>query len=262
MRRTFGEENTVVCSQKALMSLFLLVPCEEQAGGDEAVQAALAHPARPAADVQRDTNRKPDEVLSFFGIEPGQEVLEVFSGGGYYTQILDALVGPDGKVIAHNNAGYMDFVGPQFESRFLEGGMANTEQLLAEANDIQLEAGSLDAALMVLTYHDFLFGSEQFNWPDVDEAAFLDGLCSAMKPGAVLGVIDHVANPEDDPVKAAFDIHRIDPERVMADITGSCFDFVESSDCLQNPNDDHTTSATQGPLAGNTDRFVYKFVRR
>ena len=105
MRRTFGEENTVVCSQKALMSLFLLVPCEEQAGGDEAVQAALAHPARPAADVQRDTNRKPDEVLSFFGIEPGQEVLEVFSGGGYYTQILDALVGPDGKVIAHNNAG-------------------------------------------------------------------------------------------------------------------------------------------------------------
>lgn len=251
----------MTCTQ-ALMSLFLLVPCEEQAGGHAAIQSALAEPARPAADIQRDTNRKPDEVLSFFGVEPGMRVLEVFSGGGYYTQILDSIVGPEGRVLAHNNAGYMNFIGPQFEARFEGDGLANTDRILAEANDIALEPGSLDTTLMVLTYHDFLFGAESFNWPDVDESAFLDHLCTAMKPGAVLGVVDHVADPGGDAKDIAFRIHRIDPDRVKADITASCFDFVEESDCLHNPDDDHTTSATQGPLQGHTDRFVFKFVRR
>lgn len=250
----------MTCTQ-ALISLFLLVPCDSESGGLEAVESALQVSTLPATDLARDAERKPAEVLSFFGIEPGMTVLEVFAGGGYYTQILDKLVGKDGHVLAHNNAAYLGFVGPQFDNRFRDGGLPNVAQVIAEANDLALEPASLDAALMVLAYHDFFFGAAEFNWPDVDEAAFLDSLCAAMKPGAVLGVVDHVANPGEAVEDTAFRLHRIDPERVKADLTGSCFEYVEASDCLRNPEDDHSTSATEGPFKGHTDRFVFKFVR-
>jgi predicted methyltransferase len=251
----------MTCPQ-ALLSILLLGPCDDGGGDAEAIAAAVASEARPAADVARDAGRKPEEVLSFFGMKPGMTVLDLFAGGGYYTQILDGVVGDEGRVLAHNNQGYLGFVGPQFEARFADGGLPNTQRVIAEANDLDLEGGSLDAALMILTYHDFLFGSEQFEWPDVDEHALLDTLCDAMKPGAMLGVIDHVAEPGGDPTQVALDLHRIDPAMVKADITGSCFDLVAETDLLANPDDDHSGSALEGPLRGRTDRFVYKFIRR
>ena len=94
----------MTCTQ-ALLSLFLLGPCDDGSGASEAIASAVASEARPAADVARDEGRKPDEVLAFFGIEPGMTVLEVFAGGGYYTQILDGVVGSEGRVLTHNNQG-------------------------------------------------------------------------------------------------------------------------------------------------------------
>jgi len=258
----------MTCAQ-AFISLFLLTPCSEGeitgavdgSGGAAAVSAALANPARPETDTARDAGRKPSAVLSFLGVEPGMTVLEVFAGGGYYTQILDSVVGPGGKVLAHNNQAYLTFEGDSFNARFENGGLPNTEQLIAEANDIALDAGSLDASLMVLTWHDFLFGSEQFGWPDVDEVSFVNRLCTAMKPGAVLGIVDHVANPGGNAGEVAFNLHRIDPEHVKADLSGSCFTLEAENGVLANPDDDHMTSATEGPFKGRTDRFILKYVR-
>jgi predicted methyltransferase len=248
---------------QTLLLLLPLLPGAALAGEAAAApEAAVQDPARPAADVQRDAARKPAEVLAFLGIEPGMRVLEVFAGGGYYTQILNGVVDPDGEVLAHNNAAYMGFVGPQFEARFADGGLPNVTRITAEANDIELEAKSLDAAVLILAYHDFFFGSDEWGWPDVDEQAFLTGLCDAMKPGAILGVVDHIANAGADATSVAFDLHRVDPERVKSDMAAACFDLAGSSDLLRNPADDHATSATEGPMQGQTDRFVYKFVRR
>jgi predicted methyltransferase len=83
-----------------------------------------------------------------------------------------------------------------------------------------------------------------------------------MKPGGILGVVDHIANPGGDTTADAFDLHRIDPERVKSDMEAACFDLAGSSDLLRNPADDHSTSATEGPMQGKTDRFLYRFVRR
>jgi len=249
------------CAQ-ALLSFFLLSPCENTGSGIASVEAAVAGPARPVEDVQRDPARRPGEVLSFLGIEAGMTVLDVFSGGGYYTEILDALVGTGGRVISHNNQAYLAYVGPQVERRFADGRLANSEQLIAEANDLELEDGSLDAALMILTYHDFLYGSDEMGWPDVDETAFLDLLCRAMKPGAVLGVADHMAPGGGDPGEVAFRLHRVDPQRVVTDATGACFDLAAESDVLRNDTDNHTASATSPEMSGKTDRFLLKFIRR
>ncbi|MDX1460004.1 MAG: hypothetical protein R3348_03015 [Xanthomonadales bacterium] len=249
------------CAQ-AILSLFLLSPCDDGGAGHEAIESAVSNPRRPALDVERDPARKPAEVLEFLGIRPGMTVLDVFAGGGYYTEILDAVVGENGRVIAHNNEAYLGFVGPQIEARFADGRLANTEQFIAEANDIELEDGSLDATLMILAYHDFFFGNEQYNWPDVDEVAFLDKLCRAMKPGAILGVADHVATGTGDVSEVAFGLHRIDPEKVKADISASCFELVAESPVLRNDADDHSLPSIAPEMSGKTDRFLFKFVRR
>ena len=246
----------------ALLSLFLLSPCEGGGSGLEAVEAAVSNPARPATDVQRDEARQPAEVLSFLGIEPGMAVLDVFAGGGYYTEILDSLVGEDGKVLSHNNESYLGFIGPQIEQRFADHRLANSKQLIAEADELELREGSLDAAVMILAYHDFFFGNEQYGWKDADEAAFLESLCKAMKPGAILGVADHVDTSGGDVSDVAFNLHRLDPQRVVADMTGSCFDLEAESNILRNSTDDHSKPAISPDMRGKTDRFLYKFVRR
>ena len=245
-----------------LFSLFLLAPCDDGAGGSEAIAEALSNPARSAADRERDAGRKPGEVLQFLGIGPGDKVLDLFASGGWYTQILDGIVGADGQVIAHNNTAYRDFTGKELDARFAAGALPNTTAWVAEIDELKLQANSLDAVMMSLVWHDLLYADPSFGWPDADETALLSKLCTAMKPGAVLGVIDHVANPGGDPVEIARTLHRVDPESVKQAITASCFTLEAESDCLRNAGDDHTSDAFGGPLKGHTDQVVYRFVRR
>ena len=70
-------------------------------------RAALAAPGRLAGDSEQDARRMPAEVLAFFGVRPGTAVLDLFSGGGYYTELLATVVGPTGRVVAHNNSAYL-----------------------------------------------------------------------------------------------------------------------------------------------------------
>lgn len=251
----------MTCAQ-AVLSLFLFSPCDNGGGSEEAVRAAVENPSRPAADVARDAARKPAEILEFFEIEPGMTVLDIFAGGGYYTEILNDLVGPKGKVYSHNNLAYEGFVGDELAKRFAGDRLANVQRLTAEANELDLEEGSLDAALMILAYHDFFFSNEQWSWPRVDEHAFLEKLCREMKPGSVLGVVDHVANAGSDVSETAFTLHRLDPQKVIADMTGSCFDLEAESDLLRHPEDDHTVASITPEMRGRTDRFVYRFRHR
>jgi predicted methyltransferase len=251
----------MICAQ-ALISLSLLSPCGGGGSGLEAIETAVANASRPAADQQRDEARKPVDVLDFLGIKPGMTVLDVFAGGGYYTEILDGVVGEDGRVFSHNNQAYLNFVGPQVEERFKDGRLGNSQKLIVEANDIALEDNSLDAVVMILAYHDFFFANDQYSWPKVDESAFLESMCKAMKPGAILGVADHVANPGGDVTDVAFTLHRLDPQRVMSDMTESCFKLADESDILRNVQDDHTKSAVIPEMSGKTDRFLFRFIRK
>src|ERR1043166_2718609 len=64
------------------------------------IAAAVADPARPDTDKERDANRKPAETLAFAGVKPGMVVGELGPGRGYYTRLLAKAVGPTGKVYA------------------------------------------------------------------------------------------------------------------------------------------------------------------
>ena len=64
---------------------------------------ALVADGRPSADLQRDEDRKPADMLAFAGVQPGWKVAELAPGGGYFTRLLSLTVGPRGKVYANSS---------------------------------------------------------------------------------------------------------------------------------------------------------------
>src|SRR6478752_1700008 len=87
--------------------VFLVVPAF--AADPTPIEKAIADPARTADDRARDALDKPGEVLAFAGVKPGMVVADIFSAGGYYTELLADIVGSNGKVLAINNMSYAAF---------------------------------------------------------------------------------------------------------------------------------------------------------
>lgn len=222
--------------------------------------AAAASDKRPEADLASDAGRNPVAVLEFFGIGPGDVVLEMWAGGGYYTELLAHVVGENGKVYAHANTPILNFAGEAHTNRHADNRLPNTEILLAENNELSLEADSFDAATIILNYHDLYWSSEQYGWDQIDVPAFLAELYKSIKPGGTLGIVDHQAVPGS-PAETGNSLHRIDAAVVIAELEGIGFVLDASSDILANPDDDHTQNVFDPSIRGNTDRFVLRFLK-
>ncbi len=219
---------------------------------------AVANEARPEADRARDEGRKPAEVLEFLGIAPGMTVLDMFSGGGYYTEILSYTVGNSGRIIAQSNKAYLQFVGEEFENRYLGGRLGNVQVLMAENNELELEPDSLDAIMLVLSFHDLYYAAPEDGWPAIDVPAFLAELHSGLRTGGFVGIIDHYA-ADGAPSETGSTTHRIDPAIVIATMTEAGFVLDGQSDILRNPDDDYEKTVFDPELRGKTDRFVMRF---
>ena len=231
--------------------------------GAETAQAdvyadALASPSRLEADAARDAGRKPDEGLAFFGIGPDMDVLDMFSGGGYYAEILSKVVGDDGRVVAHSNDAYLQYVGEEFEARHVEGRLPNVDVLMAENNALQLDANQFDAITMVLSFHDTYWISPEEGWPEFDHPIFYAELFASLKPGGSLGVVDHQAEPGSSSDTGGT-VHRIDRAIAVADFEAAGFVLEDESDILRNPDDDYSKGVFAEGIRGNTDRFVLLF---
>jgi len=221
-------------------------------------EAAVASDARPDSDRDRDADRKPAAVLGFLGIEPGMTVLDMFTGGGYYAEIISGVVGEEGKVIAQSNQAYLGFVGDAFKERFDSGRLTNVEVLMAENNELSLEADSLDAVMLVLSFHDLYHSDPENGWPRIDGPAFLAELMKGLKPGGIVAIIDHYAEAGA-PAETGDTVHRIDPAIVVADMEAAGFVLDGQSDLLRNPNDDLTRIVFAPEVRGKTDRFMMRF---
>lgn len=244
--------------------LGLMMLAAGDAGGPESdpIQAAMESPVRLESDLERDPNRRPDKVLSFLGIEPGMHVLDLFSGGGYYSTIVSGIVGEDGSVTSHNNEAYLEYAADELTQREDVGVPDNLDLLVSEANDLDLPEGKYDAALVILTWHDFYYVEPGIGWPKVDLEHMIQTLCKGLKKGAILGVVDHVAAPGGDVWEVAQTLHRIDPARIKSDLKGSCFKFNGKADFLRNEKDDYSLPMSNPKVRGKTDRVVYKFRRK
>ncbi len=220
--------------------------------------AAFASEARTDADRASDAGRKPEAVLEFFGIQRGDVVLEMWAGGGYYTELLAHVVGETGKVVAHANTPILEFAGEEHTNRHADNRLPNSEVLLAENNELALEADSFDAATIILNYHDLYWSSEQYGWEQIDVPAFLAELYKGIKPGGTLGIVDHQA-VSGSPSETGSTLHRIDSAIVIAELEGAGFVLDGESDVLANPEDDHTKGVFDPSVRGKTDRYVLRF---
>jgi predicted methyltransferase len=220
--------------------------------------AALAHPGRPESDLQDDARRQPDKILEFFGVAAGDAVLDMFSGGGYYTEMLSHVVGPDGHVTSHTNSVVLNFSGDEFNARLADNRLTNVEVLMAENNEMELEAGRYDAAIMTLNFHDLYWVSEEYGWEKIDVEAFLAELYASLKPGGTLGVVDHAA-AAGAPRDVGGTLHRIDRGAVLEDLESAGFVLDGESDLLRSSEDDYSKNVFDPAVRGKTDRFALRF---
>ena len=113
-----------------------------------------------------------------------------------------------------------------------------------------------DLVILNDNYHDTYWQNEKLKIPQMDPNAFLKAVYASMKPGGVIGVIDHVASPNSDTRATVEKYHRIDPEVVKADFKRAGFVFVGSSDILRNPADDHSAEV-HDPKIAREDRPLH-----
>lgn len=227
-----------------------------------AIAAAVSAPDRPAADRERDSRDHPAEVLEFLGIAPGMRVLDMNAATGYYSELLARVVGRMGHVIAHNHPGARTALAPgDFAERYGGNRLPNVEQVFVRHNELDLPPQSLDAVLMSMVYHDTYWSAPNVDWGPIDQHALLTELYAALRPGGVIGVIDHYAAAGTDPRESAVATHRIDPAVVQRDFAAAGFTLDGESDVLRSSADDYALGVFDDRVHGRTDRFVMRFRR-
>jgi predicted methyltransferase len=122
-----------------------------------------------------------------------------------------------------------------------------------------LPKNKFDFAIINLDYHDVYWTNPDRKIPRMAPNAWLKTLNSALRRGAIVGVVDHVASPNSDPRATVEKLHRIDPNVIKADFRRAGFQLVASSDMLRNPADDHSLLVFDPKIRGKTDRAVLKF---
>lgn len=213
---------------------------------------------REQADLELDEGRRPAEMLRFFGIAPGMRVAEISAGGGYTAELLARTVGPEGRVYAQNSPFVLKrFAAAPWKARMKKPAMQNVVRL--DRNfDVALppEVKDLDAVLVVLFYHDFV-------WQKVDRERFNNMVYDALRPGGIYGIIDHSAKPGRG-LRDVEKLHRIEESTLRSEVEKAGFELVATGEFLRNPADTRDWNAsprTAGEKRGTSDRFVLKYVK-
>jgi predicted methyltransferase len=222
--------------------------------------AAVAAQDRTPDNVKLDDGRKPAQVLQFLGLKPGMHVLDLFGGNAYWAEIVSPVVGPKGHdTVWEPTQFYSDKTKASFGTFMSKHPNVSIVTSPFEDPAAGLPKDYADLVILNDNYHDTYWQNAKYKIPQMDPNAFLKAVYNSMKPDAVIGVIDHVANPNSDTRATVEKYHRIDPDVVKADFRRAGFVFVKSSDVLRNPADDHSLLVFDPKVRGHTDRFVFEF---
>jgi len=239
----------------AVTSLALILAAAGTAyAATPAIDAAVADTTRPAADRDRDAERKPADMLAFAGVKPGMVVIDILPGGGYFTRLFSDVVGPTGKVISYvpdemyaGRPKSLDAI----TAIAAEPGHKNVQPM----HDPALAPGPANVVDVVWTsqnYHDL------HNVPGLDLVAFNKALYASVRPGGVYIVLDHSA-PAGSGVSDTNTLHRIDEAIVRKEVEAAGFVFDGESKVLANPADPRTVKVFDPSIRGHTDQFVLRF---
>jgi predicted methyltransferase len=261
-----------------VVCLAVLVSCAPaQLGTQGELERLAAAPHRSARNAARDPHRHPVEVLKFFGVQPHHTVVEILPGsGGYYMEILAPYLRERGRYIAADRDGLAP---PQYRADnerlrarlkaepALYGGVVLT-QFNADLHEIA-PPGSADFVLTFRNLHNWLERGE------LDGA--LRAFHRALKPGGVLGVVDHRGRT-DLSQAAQMKTGYVREDVAIELIERAGFRLVGRSEVNANPRDtrDHPAGVWTLPptyrlkdqdrakyaAIGESDRFTLKFVRQ
>ncbi len=242
----------------ALLPGLLLLAAAVAHGDNHAPMAARIAKQQQASDrhefdFRRDAARKPYELFRFLGLEEGMITLDVGAYAGYTTEMLSAAVGPDGKVYSHNTEkvlktyaeGYYDRT---MTERLENNRLPNVVLHLREYDDLGL-SNEVDVAFLGNLLHDFYYRDGEDN-----ALAFLASIYAALKPGGVLGVMDHVG--EDDADNAR--LHRMSPALARELLEKAGFEIDAESELFRNPEDDYSLMVYNDAVYLKTDRFLFR----
>jgi predicted methyltransferase len=222
---------------------------------DTKVAAALAAESRPAADTERDRNRRPLETLNFFGMKDDMRVLELLPGGGWYTRVLAPVLAENGKLYVAIGTGTVS------NTVLGEPGFDQVEVLETSANlrrpegsrfylvdDFDFGVTGLDMVVTFRNLHNF----------DVDSRAMINSqVFKALKSGGLYGVIDHTRRHMEAPNDE--NRRRIDPVLVIKEMLDQGFEFVAYSNLHFRADDELEYEVGRRSVTGNTDRFTFLF---
>lgn len=216
------------------------------------VTRAIDDPARDA-DKADDARRRMSAVIDFTGVKPGDTVVELDPGTGYWTRVFSRIVGTDGHVYT---------IWPDEMAKYSAKGLAMWKKLSSGEHYANVRVLEQPAAtLKVPAKADIVFTSQNYHDyhnMSIDIAAFDKSVFDALKPGGVFIVIDHVA-PAGSGADDTDTLHRIDPARVKKELAAAGFTFDGHSDALANPDDPHDISVFDKSIRGHTDQFIYRF---
>jgi predicted methyltransferase len=219
------------------------------------VAAAIADPAR-GGDAKADARRHAAELAVVAHVKPGDTVVDLVPGGGYFTRIFSQIVGPTGHV-------YM--VWPEEYARIDGDEVLRTKAMVNDRHYANVTLLVQPAARFDLPVKaDIVWTSENYHdYPDAFMGSVdlqsLDGqVWKALKPGGVLVVIDHVARPGSG-LHDTEKLHRIDPDLVKAQAIAAGFKLDDESKVLRNPADPHDVIVFAPSIRGRTDQFVFRF---
>jgi predicted methyltransferase len=271
--------NQKICAFALAAATLLAASCSTTSTRETtalALDNILAGSQRSAENSARDRYRHPKDTLLFFGIRPEMSVLEVWPEPGWYTEIIAPLVRERGKY-------YAAVIAPDPQRKYVTGRLSDYQQKLASRPDVYgavsvvtfpsdggdvVPPGSLD---MVVTFRNI------HNWMAEDSAgqAFAT-VYKALKPGGVLGVVEHRGNSvtaQDPKAKSGY----VNEDYAIRLIEGQGFKLVGESQVNANPKD--TKDYAQGVWTlpptyrlgeqdrqkyadiGESDRFTLKFVK-
>lgn len=220
----------------------------------ESYTAALADPARPETDRAKDVARKPAELLAFAGIEPGMRVGDFVMGGGYFSRVLAAAVGPSGRVYAFQPKEFIAFRAAYGEEqKAVDDAYANVDAVAGSFAAPAFPAG-LDAIITIQNFHDLYLKPFPADFGPKASAA----LFAALKPGGALVVVDHSALPGTG-TTAADGLHRMERAAAIAALTTAGFKLEASSDMFARPADPRTANVFDPAIRGQTDQFTLRF---
>ena len=242
-------------SFRALMLLLCCFMLPAAAAPPSFVVEAIDAPAR-RPDAESDGRRHPAELLEFAQVKPGDTVVDLVPGSGYFTRLFSRVVGPAGHVYA---------IWPDEYARIDSGEVMLVDDLRHDphyANVTVLHQPAGQFALPVKA--DLVWTSQNIHdYPDkfmgrVDLEQLDRAILQSLKPGGLFVVIDHVAEPGSG-LRDTERTHRIDPDFVKARAIAAGFRLDGESNVLRNPADTHDSVVFDPAIRGHTDQFAFRF---